>query len=77
MPSAFSGTPCGKKTLLNSKFFENLQEVYSECSEHISPKRSTDRKNTASEREWLPLTAERFSREDALKAEQDLPINFF
>jgi hypothetical protein len=31
----------------------------------------------ASEREWLLLTAEMYSREDALKAEKDLPINLY
>ena len=30
---------------------------------------------TASEREWLPLTEERFSREDVRKAEQDSPTD--
>ena len=46
------------------------------CLEHTSLRKDTERKNMASEREWLPLTAEKFSREDALRAEQDLPINY-
>ena len=45
------------------------------CLEHISLRKDTERKNMASEREWLLQTVERFSREDALRAEQDLPIN--
>jgi hypothetical protein len=45
------------------------------CSEHISPRKDTEKWNTASEREWLPPTAEKFSKEGAQRAEQDLPID--
>ena len=41
------------------------------CLELINPKSVRERKSTASEREWLPLTEETYSREDALKAEKD------
>ena len=47
------------------------------CLEHISLRKDTEKRNTALEREWLPLTVERFSREDALKAEQDSLINHY
>lgn len=46
------------------------------CSEPISLKRDRDRKNTASEKEWLLLTAETSSREDAPKEERDFLTNF-
>ena len=49
------------------------QEVQT-CLEHTNLKRDREARFTASEREWLPLTAERFSREDALRAEQDSHI---
>ena len=37
------------------------------CSEHISLRRNREARNTVSEREWQLLTAERFSREDAIR----------
>ncbi len=40
-----------------------------ECSEHISPRNVRERWSMALEREWLLLTVEKFSREDAQKAE--------
>ena len=41
------------------------------CSELINPKSVREKKSTASEREWLLLMEETYSREDALKAEKD------
>jgi hypothetical protein len=41
------------------------------CLELINPKSVRERKSMVSEREWLPLTVETYSREDALKAEKD------
>ena len=40
-----------------------------ECSEHISLRNVRERWSMALEREWLQLTVEKFSREDAQKAE--------
>ena len=41
------------------------------CLELINPKSVRERKSMVSEREWLPLMVETYSREDALKAEKD------
>ncbi len=63
---------CMEELLLT---FRNIYGGVNRCLEHISPKRDTEKLNTASEREWLPLTAERYSREDVPRVEQDSPIN--
>jgi len=41
------------------------------CSEHTSLRSASAKESTASEKEWLQLTAERFLKEDAQKAEKD------
>ena len=41
------------------------------CSELTSRRSSRERRSMASEREWLPLTAETSSREDVQRAERD------
>jgi hypothetical protein len=38
------------------------------CSEHISLRRDREARNTVSAREWLPQTAERFSRDVVIRA---------
>lgn len=49
-------------------------EILWQCSELISLKSVSAKRSTASEREWLPQTAEKFYRQDAEKAESSLPI---
>ena len=46
-----------------------------ECLEHTSLRKDSVRWSMASEKEWVLPMAERFLREDALRVEQDLPIN--
>ena len=52
-------------------FFQTKEGGDRKCLELISLRSARERRSTASEREWLPLTVERSSREDALRAEQD------
>ena len=46
-----------------------------ECLEHTSLRKDSVRWSMASEKEWVLPMAERFLREDALRVEQDLPID--
>jgi len=68
---------CGSRAVKYNDLFTKIYGGVIPCLEHISPRKDTEKRSTASEREWLPLTAERFSREDVPKAEQDSPINSF
>lgn len=45
------------------------------CSEHTSLRSVIAVRFMASEREWLPQTAEKYSREDARREEQDSPTD--
>jgi len=65
----------GARTSLNNICFLIFTGGVTPCLEHTNPRKDTEKRNTVSEREWLLLTAERFLREDVLKAEQDLLIN--
>ena len=48
---------------------------YRKCLEHINLKSVTEKWNTVSEKEWRPLTAEKFSKEEELKEELVSHIN--
>ena len=61
----------------NASEFKHFQGGADKCLELTSPKSVREKRSMASEREWLLLTAEMYSREDALKAEKDLPINLY
>lgn len=63
---------------------KKLENVYFLCWEEekrwkelISRKKSIEKKNTASEKEWQLLTEEKFWLEDAQKAENTWPTNLF
>ena len=58
-----------KLSIQNNYTLPNRVRRCIECSEHISPRNVRERWSMALEREWLPQTAEKFSREDAQKAE--------
>jgi len=60
-------TPERIKTFDNKKGKRREKEVCI-CSEHISLRRDREARNMASVREWLPLTAERFSRDVVIRA---------
>ena len=40
------------------------------CLEHINPRSSTERRSTASEREWQQPTVEKYWQEEELKVEK-------
>ena len=57
------------------KIIARFKEEGKLCSELTSPRRSTERRSTASAREWLPRTAERFSQDADPRAERDSHTN--
>lgn len=59
----------------DTKDFNRDKRRCNPCSEHTSLKSVIAVRFMASEREWLPQTAEKCSREDARREEQDSPTN--
>lgn len=48
---------------------KKINRRYKKCSEHTNPKSVTEKWSTASEKEWRPLTEEKFSKEEEQREE--------